>query len=111
MFAKLGTPGEPFDIAWYGFGWPFADPSFPQLFAQHLAFHSPDVQPTPRAGIAAAGRDPSATAPTDELDVDLARNAASGGPYSYDNALTFVSERTGCVVANPYLDLAAVCLK
>jgi hypothetical protein len=28
-----------------------------------------------------------------------------------ENALTFVSKRTGCVVVNPFLDLAAVCLK
>ena len=44
------------------------------------------------------------------LDVDLARNAAPAIAYAYDNALTFVSARTGCIVLNPYLDLAAVCL-
>lgn len=45
------------------------------------------------------------------LDVDIARNAAPAIAVSYDNALTFVSKRTGCVIANPFLDLAAVCLK
>jgi hypothetical protein len=45
------------------------------------------------------------------LDVDIARNAAPAVAYSFDNALTLVSSPTGCVVVNPYLDLAAVCLK
>ena len=46
-----------------------------------------------------------------ELDVDIARNAAPVVAFAYDRALTLVSARTGCVVVNPYLDLAAVCLK
>jgi ABC-type transport system substrate-binding protein len=46
-----------------------------------------------------------------ELDVQLSRDAAPAIPYAYDNALTLVSARTGCVIVNPYLDLAAVCLK
>ena len=31
--------------------------------------------------------------------------------YGVDNALTLVSARTGCVIVNPFLDLAAVCVK
>ncbi len=45
------------------------------------------------------------------LDVDLARDAAPAIAYAYDNALTLVSKRVGCIVLNPYLDLAAACLK
>ena len=46
-----------------------------------------------------------------ELDVQLSQDAAPAIPYVNANALTFVSARTGCVVLNPFLDLAAVCLK
>ena len=46
-----------------------------------------------------------------ELDVQISRDAVPAMPYSYDNALTLVGARTGCVIVNPTLDLAAVCLK
>jgi ABC-type transport system substrate-binding protein len=46
-----------------------------------------------------------------KLDVELARDAAPVVAYAFDNALTLVSDRVGCVVVNPYLDLAAACLK
>ncbi len=46
-----------------------------------------------------------------ELDVDIASNVAPGIPFAYDRALTLVSARTGCVVLNSILDLAAVCLR
>ena len=45
------------------------------------------------------------------LDIDLARDYAPAVAYSYEKELTFVSARTGCVITNPALDLAAVCLK
>jgi hypothetical protein len=45
------------------------------------------------------------------LDLDLTRNAAIAVTYGHDDQLTLVSQRTGCVIVNPYLDLAAVCLK
>ncbi len=45
------------------------------------------------------------------LDVELARDEAPAVAYGVDSALTLVSARTGCVIVNPYLDLAAVCLK
>ena len=46
-----------------------------------------------------------------ELDVDIAKNAAPAIAFAYDNTLTLVGPRTGCVIVNPELDLAAVCLK
>jgi peptide/nickel transport system substrate-binding protein len=109
-FTKVSTPGEPFDIAWYGFLWPFVDPSFVQLVTQASRFHSPTFD----LRLARASRlpfGPERNRAYGELDVDLAGNAAPAAAYGYDNALTLVSERTGCVVANPYLDLAAVCLR
>jgi hypothetical protein len=46
-----------------------------------------------------------------KLDVELARNAAPLAAFINENALTFVSKRTRCVIVNPFLDLAAVCIK
>ena len=45
------------------------------------------------------------------LDVDLSRNGAPAVAYENESILTLVSKRTGCLVLNPFLDLAAVCLK
>jgi peptide/nickel transport system substrate-binding protein len=46
-----------------------------------------------------------------KLDVNLARNAAPMVPYENERVSSFVSKRVGCIVVNPFLDLAAVCLK
>jgi ABC-type transport system substrate-binding protein len=46
-----------------------------------------------------------------DLDVQLSRDAAPAIPVAFQNALSFVSARVGCVVVNPFLDLTAVCLK
>ena len=46
-----------------------------------------------------------------DLDADLARDYAPAVAYAYMNERTLVSARTGCVVTNPYFDLAAVCLR
>jgi ABC-type transport system substrate-binding protein len=46
-----------------------------------------------------------------KLDVQISRDAAPGIPYAFQNAIEFVSRRTGCVVLNPLFDLTAACLK
>jgi hypothetical protein len=46
-----------------------------------------------------------------KLDADLVRNAAPMVAYESDSALSFVSKRVGCIVLNPYLDLASACLR
>jgi ABC-type transport system substrate-binding protein len=46
-----------------------------------------------------------------ELDVQISRDAAPAIPVAQQNAIAFVSARTGCVVMRPWLDLTAVCLK
>ncbi len=46
-----------------------------------------------------------------ELDIRLARDAAPLAAVSFFNETTLVSERVGCVVLRPSLDLTAVCLK
>jgi peptide/nickel transport system substrate-binding protein len=116
-FEKLSRPGEPFDIAWEGWLADLPDPSLlNDIFAgrnipasNHGRFDSPKYN----ALLDQASRLTGARRYQEygRLDVDLARNAAPAIAYAYDNALTFVSARTGCIVLNPYLDLAAVCLK
>jgi hypothetical protein len=46
-----------------------------------------------------------------KLDVNLARNAAPMVPYENERVSSFVSKRVACIVVNPFLDLAAVCLR
>jgi len=83
----IGTPYT-FDLAY------FDSPKYNALLAA-------DSKLTGSARYAAYGK----------LDVDLARNAAPMVAYESESALTFVSRRTGCIVLNPFLDLAAACLK
>ena len=67
-----------------------------------------EVQPRARPGIG-IGRRTSVPRLRRARRADLTGRGAAI-PYAYDNALTLVSARTGCVIVNPYLDLAAVCL-
>lgn len=46
-----------------------------------------------------------------DLDVEISRDAAPAIPYAFQNAVTFVSARAGCIVRNPIIDLTAACLK
>ena len=119
-FEKLLKRGEPFDIAWSGWLANLPDPDLlNDLFAgksignpaaaNESYFNSPVYNERLEAASRLTG---SARYRTyGRLDVDLARNAAPAIAYGYDSALTLVSQRAGCVVVNPYLDLAAVCLK
>jgi peptide/nickel transport system substrate-binding protein len=116
-FDKLATPREPFDIAWSGWLADLPDPSLlNDLFAgsnvpdpNSSRFHSKryDRLLARASHLVGAKR----YADYGRLDVDLARNAAPAIAYAYDNALTLVGRRVGCIVVNPYLDLAAACLK
>jgi ABC-type transport system substrate-binding protein len=47
----------------------------------------------------------------DYIDVRLARDAAPMVATTFLNEPTLVSERVGCIVLRPELDLTAVCLK
>ena len=122
VFQKYATSGEPFDIGLIGlFNSTPPDPET-QLsylfdgrtigvpgFGNYSYFQSPHYNRLldkgarlgPRRRYRFYGR----------LDIDLARNAAPMAVYAVANVFTFVSKRTGCVVANPNLDLTAVCLK
>jgi peptide/nickel transport system substrate-binding protein len=119
LFQKLSTPGEPFDIGWVGWlGNP--DPEILDcLFngkwigkegsCNWSYFNSPRFNRLLDAAIRLTGAPRSRA--FGRLDLELARDAAPAIAYAYDNALTLVSSRTGCVVLNPSLDLVAVCLR
>jgi peptide/nickel transport system substrate-binding protein len=111
LFALLETPGEPWDIGRIRFvagGVPDPDVLNGIFDLSHVA------SPKYKRLLEAASRLPWGSERDDtygKLDVGIARNAAPAIAMAWDNALTFVSKRTGCVVVNPNLDLAAVCLK
>jgi peptide/nickel transport system substrate-binding protein len=121
LFPRLQTPGEPWDIGWIGWEDNDRDPAgFLKAlfdgrtigqpgFANWSYFNSPKYDRLLDEASRLTGE--SRYDAYGDLDVQLSRDAAPAIPYSYDNTLTFVSARTGCVIVNPYLDLAAVCLK
>ncbi len=122
IFAKLATRGEPFDIGWTpGFA---ADYSDPYVFINLLLdgrqiggpanenwsyFNSPKYNRLMDRASRLSGV-PRYRAYA-KLDRQLARDAAPMIAYATDNHMTFVSNRVGCKILRPELDLAAVCLK
>jgi len=121
-FPKLATPGEPFDIAYVGWLDQFRDPGgfLSWIFDGRTIVNAPNfgdfsyfnsVKYNRLLDRAAQLTGEERYRAYGELDVQISRDAAPAAPYAYDNALTLVSARTGCVVVNPFLDLAAVCLK
>jgi ABC-type transport system substrate-binding protein len=121
-FTKLATPGEPFDIALVGLELLGRDPGSllealfdgrtirnASRFSNYSYFNSAKYNRLLDRASALTGEERYRA--YGELDVQISRDAAPAIPYAYDNALTLVSARTGCVIVNPYLDLAAVCLR
>jgi ABC-type transport system substrate-binding protein len=118
-YAKLLTPGTPFDIADVGFGWDDAhyalnilfdgrtigQPGFVNASYFDSSKYNRLLEEASRLTGAARYR------AYGELDVMLSRDAAPAIPFANLNAVAFVSARVGCVVMNPRLDLTAVCLK
>jgi len=120
-FQEIADPKTPFDMA--SIGW-LNTPPDPSLFLNGLFdggqigtpgnedysyFNSPSWNAKLEAAARLTGE--ARYRAYAKLDVELARSEAPAAAYSVDNALTLVSARVGCVVANPYLDLADVCLK
>jgi peptide/nickel transport system substrate-binding protein len=118
-YELLVRRGEPWDIAPACFDFSANDLNLHTLFdgrtlhqpehSNYSHFSSPEInrrldqasQLTGRAFDWAYG----------SIDVAVARDYAPAVALSYSNVRVFVSARTGCVVLNPALDLAAVCLK
>jgi len=120
-FAKLATPGEPFDIGYIGWFGDAREPSF-----LNWLFDGRTIADAPNFGNWSYFNSPRYNRLLDEasrlrgderyraygaLDVQLSRDAAPAVPFAAVNATTFVSANVGCIVLNPSLDLTAVCLK
>ena len=120
LFQKLRTPGEPFDIGWIG--WlGISDNFFLNFLFDGRTIGEPGFGNSSYFNSRKYNRllDAASRLPVGseryrrygELDVDIAKNAAPAIAFAYDNTLTLVGPRTGCVIVNPELDLTAVCLK
>jgi ABC-type transport system substrate-binding protein len=123
MFARIFTPGEPWDFTFLGWFPDFYDPAdilgalldgrnVPRngAFASNWSyFNSPKYNRLLRraARLSGAARNRA----FGRLDIELARDEAPLASYDVEDVYTFVSKRAGCLITNPFLDLAAVCLK
>ena len=120
LFGKLATPGEPFDMGFIGFngvddgswlnrffdGRTIGEPGFANYSYLDSPKYNRLLEEASRLSMG-----PERYRAYGDLDADIARNAAPIVAFAVDRTLTLVSPRTGCVVVNPSLDLAAVCLK
>jgi peptide/nickel transport system substrate-binding protein len=121
FFQKLANPKEPFDMAFIGWLATTPEPSefLNALFdggqigtpgnSNYSYFNSPKWNKLLRAAARLTGE--ARYRAYAKLDRELARDAAPAVAYGVDNALTLVSARVGCIVVNPYLDLAVACLR
>jgi ABC-type transport system substrate-binding protein len=117
FYDRLNAPGEPYDLALVAWGPLFFDPSEflgqfhgSQINGGNFArFNSPRYNRLLARASRLSGR--ARYRLYGKLGLALARDVAPLAAYMNENVLTFVSKRTGCVVVNPFLDLAAVCLK
>lgn len=118
-FNKLGTPGEPWDIAFGLWSPSYIDPyAYINLLldaryiggSNFVRFASAryDREMREAAGIPQVGKRNSAYA---ALDARLTRVPAPFAPVDFLNEPTLVSKRVGCIVLRPVLDLTAVCIK
>jgi ABC-type transport system substrate-binding protein len=118
-FGKLATPGEPWDLA-IGLWTPsYVDPFayinllFDRRFVGATNFtrfvSTPVNAQMRRAARLPQGSDRNSAYAA--LDVRLARDLAPIAALDFLNEATLVSERVGCMVLRPALDLTAVCLK
>jgi ABC-type transport system substrate-binding protein len=118
-FKKLATPGEEWDIAFGLWSPSYIDPFayinllFDRRFVGATNFtrfvSAPVNKQMRRAARLPQGsaRDSAYAA----LDVRIARDLAPAAAVDFLNEATLVSERVGCIVLRPVLDLTAVCLK
>jgi ABC-type oligopeptide transport system substrate-binding subunit len=117
--ARLRTPGEPFDLAF--FVTPSVDFYDPYAFL-NLYFDSRFIGRANVSNLRSATFDRRLRAASrlrgsarlrayGRLDGDLLRQSAPVAPLTYISEPTLVSKRAGCVLLRPTLDLAAACLR
>jgi peptide/nickel transport system substrate-binding protein len=121
LFQLLFTRGTPFDMTLLGYGPDYWDPAamLNVLFDGRTIgtpysvnigrFDSPKYNALLDAADKLTGT--ARYRAYGKLDVNLARNAAPMVPYENERVSSFVSKRVACIVVNPFLDLAAVCLR
>lgn len=116
MFDRIGTPGEPFDIAYSNWFADNADPSnfINTLFAPDAFFGHLYEDPGMDRRMAAAAR-LSGDARLDayaRTDRYLAERAVPAAPFAVGTVTHFLSSRMGCQILHPIygLDLAALCV-
>jgi peptide/nickel transport system substrate-binding protein len=117
-FERLADPDEPWDLALANWAPDYLDPSqYINLLLDSEAgagnnlgrFGSRTYDRLMRAAARLQGD--ARYRAYGSLDVQLARDAAPLAALFFENALTLVSKRVGCVVLTPVLDLTAVCLE
>jgi ABC-type oligopeptide transport system substrate-binding subunit len=117
--ARLRTPGEPFDLAF--FVTPSVDFYDPYAFL-NLYFESRFIGRTNVSNLRSAKYDRLLRAASrlrgrerlrayGGIDGDLMREVAPVIPLTYISEPTLVSKRVGCVLLRPALDLETACLK
>ena len=118
-FNKLGTPGEPWDIALGLWSPSYIDPyAYINLLLDRQYIGGTNFTRFASIGydrqMRGAARLPQASDRNKAygaLDVRLARDPAPLAAVDFLNEPTLVSKRVGCIVLRPVLDLTAVCLK
>ena len=125
LFARLATPGEPYDLAtpgWladYADPWDFIDvllhgknvPGVGGLNTNWSYFDDPAFNQ--RMDDASPLQPPARYDAYASLDHDLMADAAPWAPFGNINSRDFFSARIGCHTFNPFfgMDLAALCLR
>jgi peptide/nickel transport system substrate-binding protein len=115
LFVREFTPGEPFDIGWFGWSDDYSDPSDfidAPFVGSDVDFPGADAQQY-RAQIAAASKLAGRRRfqAYGRLDTELARHAAPVVAFANLTADDFFSPQIGCQVFQPIygMDLAALC--
>ena len=118
LVKALNTPGEPWDMAISLWQPDYVDPfQYVNLLFDPQYANVGNIgrfdSPTYTARMRRAGRlqGPERYRAYGDLDVDLARDALPSAPISFFNEPTLVSDRVGCIVLRPTLDLTAACLR
>jgi peptide/nickel transport system substrate-binding protein len=115
MYAKIATPGEPFDMAAVDWGPDYLDPDAILNFLLETGTVIPTFNdPAFRSKLAAAARLTGAERYLTyaRLDADLTRNAAPWIAYAEGSSHDFFSTRIGCQVHGVYgMDVAALCTR
>lgn len=115
FYARLATPGEPYDLAYGGEVANYPDPATMLNEMLDGSFGYPSfTDPTYQRRLAAAGRlsGPQRYLTYGSLDLDLAHNAAPLVAYGNGSSHDFFSARIGCQTYGIYgMDLAALCIK